>query len=175
MELCTLCKTSIVFCHKLGVWAWLTKRGFGFEDLIDWTFIQLVTTIHKSVSSTGDSQLLTTLHQSTTLSLLLEPESLLHILGSDLAENTSIAYQWMSTVVSYCYRFYLAKGCLPRICLHGKVFIEPLLNNGDMRHNIMYVYVWRYYSFLLVFQFLIIYLKFVTTKLANLYCSERVV
>jgi hypothetical protein len=36
----------------------------------------------------------------------------------------------------------------------------------------MYVYVWRS---LLVFQFIIIYLKFIIIKLANLYCSEGVV
>jgi hypothetical protein len=40
--------------------AWL-KTGFGYDDRIYWAFMQLVT-FHKSLSSTGHSRLLTTLH-----------------------------------------------------------------------------------------------------------------
>jgi hypothetical protein len=54
--------------------------GFGFHIRIYWTFIQLVTPVHKSQSdtpssfSTGHSRLLTTLHNSTTsLRLLTVP------------------------------------------------------------------------------------------------------
>jgi hypothetical protein len=38
------------------------KTSFGFDDRIYLTFIQLVTTFHNSLSSTGHSRLLTTLH-----------------------------------------------------------------------------------------------------------------
>jgi hypothetical protein len=41
----------------------------------------------------------------------------------------------MSSIVAYCCTYYLAKGCLPRICLRGKVFILPLPSNGSIRHN----------------------------------------
>jgi hypothetical protein len=38
------------------------KTDFGFHDRIYGTFIKLVTTFHKSLSSTGHTRLLSTLH-----------------------------------------------------------------------------------------------------------------
>jgi hypothetical protein len=62
----------------------------------------------------------------------------LYILGSDLTENTSIAYQQMSSIVAYSLeRVFLTTGCLPRICLRGKVFIEPLPSSVSVRHNVL--------------------------------------
>jgi hypothetical protein len=43
---------------------------------------------------------------------------------------------WLSTKPYFC-THYLAMGCVPRICLRRKVFIEPLPSNGYMRHNII--------------------------------------
>jgi hypothetical protein len=62
----------------------------------------------------------------------------LHSLGSDCStENTSITQQWISSSVAYSLeRVYLPTVCLPRICLRGKVFIEPLPSSGYARHNI---------------------------------------
>jgi hypothetical protein len=55
---------------------------------------------------------------------------LLYNLGSDHTENSSIAQQWTSTLVTYCGRLYLATGCLSRICVCRNVFTEPLLSSG---------------------------------------------
>jgi hypothetical protein len=45
-------------------------------------------------------------------------------------------------VVAYCWRLYLATICLPRICLRGNMFIEPLPSSRTIRHNILFI---RYY------------------------------
>jgi hypothetical protein len=42
------------YCHVSGVCV-SNKTGFGFDDLIYWTFMKLVTTVHQSVSDTLSS------------------------------------------------------------------------------------------------------------------------
>jgi hypothetical protein len=49
--------------------------------------------------------------------------------------NTFVAYQWIFIIVAFCCTHYLATGCLPRICLRRKVFVELLPRNGSIRHN----------------------------------------
>jgi hypothetical protein len=51
--------------------------------------------------------------------------------------NGSLTTAARVCVVMYCCRLYLATGCLPRICLRGNVFTEPLPSNGSTCHNIV--------------------------------------
>jgi hypothetical protein len=88
-----------------------------------------------------------TLYSCGTLSELLVIVGFsLYRLGSDHStENTSIVYQWISSIVAYFCTHYLATGCLLRMCLRGKVFIESLPSNGSLRHNILIR--WNVYIF----------------------------
>jgi hypothetical protein len=67
------------------------KTGFGFDDRIYWTFIQLVTIFHKSLSSNGHSRLLITLHYATTPPLQLNTST--HLLVSE----SGFLYDWRFT------------------------------------------------------------------------------
>jgi hypothetical protein len=124
-NLCTLMLLS-----HLGVCV-TNKTGFGIE------FIGPLYNLLQHCTS--HSPLLTTLHQSTSLTELSVIVGIsLYSLGSDLTENTSITYQWMSSIFVYSLEHvHLATGCLPRICLSGKMFIDPLPSNGSISHIII--------------------------------------
>jgi hypothetical protein len=55
------------------------------------------------------------------------------------ALHTNKSYSIVACIffVGYCSILYPATGCLPRICLRGNVFIEPLPSSGSISHNIL--------------------------------------
>jgi hypothetical protein len=68
---------------------------------------------------------------------LLEPESLLYSLGSDLKEKRPLPNTGRLLLLQELY----ATGSLPRICLRGNVFMEPLPSNGSIRHIIIIIII----------------------------------
>jgi hypothetical protein len=91
-----------------------------FNDLVCfyWTFIQLVTTFHKSLSLTGHSQLLTTLLLQLNCQLLLASR---YIALSPLSLH--ICYRRMRLLSRY-----LGMGLCITICCHYDVLLLPSIN-----------------------------------------------
>jgi hypothetical protein len=94
------------------------KTGFGFDDRIYWTFIQLVT-FHKSLSSIGQSRFLTPLLLQLICQLLLASR----YVASGLTTQKTQPFP--------------SNGCplLLRIRCRG-MFTEPLPSNGSVSPNI---------------------------------------
>jgi hypothetical protein len=133
-----------ICCHVSGVCV-TNKTGFGFDDRIYWTVMQLITTVHMSMThchlptghSTGTilTSNWTELHCSVVLlriplysrlcPLIIprqEPHRKHRHLLSRMRVYWSVTYQWMSN----WWERHL-----------GNVFTKPLLSNGNMRHNMI--------------------------------------
>jgi hypothetical protein len=83
--------------------------GFGFDDRIYWTFMQLVTTVTNHYLTHWHLPRLDFL-SPTEVNYSSQSHSLLYSLGADSIENMSIAYQWSSTPLL---RILCREMCLP--------------------------------------------------------------
>jgi hypothetical protein len=110
-------------------------------SLVTWTVAILTTAKFKplifsvsgfALSYTADMFILMILYD-----LCLLPAQFCYIIVyiRKVKSYVQIADRCLAMDVLYCCTHYLAVGCLPRICLRGNVFIEPLPSTGSIRHN----------------------------------------
>jgi hypothetical protein len=118
---------AIKYCHVSGVCV-TNKTGFGFDGRIYWTFIQLVTPVHKSVSDTLTSSDWTLSTSDHILLLRCTPSRLLTLpfynfsartprKTSSVIKNACLLVRYLALDVLLLLSAYASGMCLPSRCL----------------------------------------------------------
>jgi hypothetical protein len=140
-----MCKRDYRGTHSIVTYsgfAWLIRRAFQFFDRIYWTFIQLVTTVHKWLTRchlpTGHSTrtiLTSTWTPLYSIVLLCTPLVLLTVPSYNFSARTP--RKTPSSVKNACLlvRFLAVDDIVDSACF-GNVFTEPLPSNGHKRHRL---------------------------------------